>query len=100
MDPPTTLAGLTEQLRDYRPELRGTAEARQAAQFMLVSPPLPWPARPPYGVLAAAAVALMPPWSRPHLRLPHLPRFEATVARAGGHLATRTIRWALAAAPA
>jgi len=92
---PTTLAGLVEQLRDYRPELRGTPEARDAARFMLVDPPLPWPARPPYGVLAAAAVALMPRWARQPLRLPYLPRAEATIVRAGGHLATRTIRWAL-----
>ncbi len=96
-DPPTTMAELTEQLRDYRPELRGTPEARQAARFMLVSPPLPWPARPPYAVLAASAVALMPPWTRRHPRLPHLPLLEATAARAGGHVATRTIRWALGA---
>jgi uncharacterized protein (DUF2236 family) len=92
---PTTLAGLVDQLRDYRPELRGTPEARDAARFMLVDPPLPWPARPPYGVLAAAAVALMPRWARQPLRLPYLPRAEATIVRAGGHLATRTIRWAL-----
>ena len=92
---PTTLAGLLDQLRAYRPELRGTPEARDAARFMLVDPPLPWPARPPYGVLAAAAVALMPRWARQPLRLPYLPRAEATIVRAGGHLATRTIRWAL-----
>jgi uncharacterized protein (DUF2236 family) len=96
---PTTLDGLVERLRDYRPELRGTPEARDAARFMLVNPPLPWPARPPYGVLAAAAVALMPGWARRPLRLPYLPRAEATVVRAGGHLATRTIRWALPPAP-
>jgi uncharacterized protein (DUF2236 family) len=96
-DPPTTMAELTDQLRAYRPELRGTPEARQAAQFLLVSPPLPWPVRPAYAVLAASAVALMPPWTRHQLRLPHLPLLEATVARAGGHVATRTIRWALGA---
>ncbi len=94
---PTTVAGLVEQLRAYRSELRGTPEARDAARFMLVDPPLPWPARPPYGVLAAAAVALMPRWARRPLHLPYLPLAEATVVRAGGHLATRTIRWALGA---
>jgi uncharacterized protein (DUF2236 family) len=94
---PTTLTGLEDALRAYRPELRGTREARDAARFMLVEPPLPWPARPPYGVLAAAAVAMMPRWSRRELQLPHLPLAEATVVRVGGHLATRTIRWALGA---
>jgi uncharacterized protein (DUF2236 family) len=96
---PTTLDELLERLRAYRPELRGTPEARDAARFMLVDPPLPWPARPPYGVLAAAAVAMMPRWARGPLHLPYLPRAEATVVRAGGHLATRTIRWALPPAP-
>jgi uncharacterized protein (DUF2236 family) len=96
-DPPTTVAGLVDQLRAYRPELRGTPEAREAARFLLVSPPLPWAARPPYAVLAASAVALMPTWTRPHLGLPHLPLVEATVGRTGGHVATRTIRWALGA---
>ncbi len=97
---PTTLAELVDRLRAYRPELRATPEARDAARFMLLDPPLPWPARPPYGVLAAAAVAMMPPWARRPLHLPYLPRAEATVVRAGGHLATRTIRWALPPAPA
>ena len=92
---PTTLAGLVEQLRAYRPELRGTPEAREAARFMLVDPPLPWLARPAYGVLAAASVALMPRWARRPLSLPYLPLAETTVVRAGGHAATRTIRWAL-----
>ena len=96
-DVPTTLAELTAQLRAYRPELRGTTEARQAARFLLVSPPLPWVARPPYSVLAAAAVAMMPRWTRRPLRLPYLPLAEDTVVRAGGHAITGTIRWALGA---
>ena len=50
---PSCRAGLAE----YRPELQGTAEARDAARFMLLQPPLPLPARAPYAVLAAAAVA-------------------------------------------
>jgi uncharacterized protein (DUF2236 family) len=96
-DVPTTLPELRAQLRDYRPELRGTTEARQAARFLLVSPPLPWVARPPYSVLAAAAVAMMPRWTRRPLRLPYLPLAEDTVVRAGGHAITGTIRWALGA---
>lgn len=96
-DVPTTLAELTAQLRGYRPELRGTPEARQAARFLLVSPPLPWVARPPYSVLAAAAVAMMPRWTRRPLRLPYLPLAEDTVVRAGGHAITGAIRWALGA---
>jgi len=94
-DVPTTLAELTSQLRGYRAELRGTPEARAAARFLLVSPPLPWPVRPPYSLLAAAAVAMMPRWTRHPLGLPYLPLAEDTVVRAGGHAITGAIRWAL-----
>ncbi|WP_433164108.1 oxygenase MpaB family protein [Kribbella sp. CA-247076] len=96
IDPPTTMAELRSTLNEYRPELRGTTEARQAARFMLVHPPVPWAARPAYGVLTAAAVGLLPWWSRWPLRLPYLPLAEATVVRAAGEGLTRTIRWALA----
>jgi len=96
IDPPTTVAELRQLLDEYRPELRGTTEARQAARFMLIHPPVPWAARPAYGVLTAAAVGLLPWWTRWPLRLPYLPLAEATVVRAAGDGLTRTIRWALA----
>jgi uncharacterized protein (DUF2236 family) len=95
LDPPTTEAELAEVLASYRPELRGTAEAREAVRYILFRPPLPLAARPPYGVLVAAAVGLMPAWTRWPLRLPWLPVSERTVVRALGGLATGTIRWAL-----
>lgn len=95
VDPPTTVAELRQLLDEYRPELRGTTEARQAARFMLVHPPVPWAARPAYAVLTAAAVGLLPWWTRWPLRLPYLPLAEATVVRAAGDGLTRTIRWAL-----
>lgn len=96
---PTTVAELAESLMAYRPELRGTAQARQAARFLLVQPPLPLALRPAYGVLGSAAVGLMPRWTRWPLRLPYLPVTEATVGRAVGALATSTIRWALTEPP-
>jgi uncharacterized protein (DUF2236 family) len=96
IDPPTTVAELRQMLDEYRPELRGTTEARQAARFMLIHPPVPWAVRPAYGVLTAAAVGLLPWWTRWPLRLPYLPLAEATVVRAAGEGLTRTIRWALA----
>ncbi len=92
-NPPLTVAELDEQLQSYRPELRGTAEARSAARFMLVRPPLPAIARPPYAVLAAASVAALPVWARWPLRLPYLPIAEATVVRAAGSGIVRTLRW-------
>lgn len=95
LDPPVTESELAEALAAYRPELRGTAEAREAVRYLLLRPPLPLPARVPYGVLVAAAVGLMPRWTRWPLRLPYLPISERTVVRAIGSVATGTIRWAL-----
>ena len=59
-DPPMTERELTERITAYRAELASTAGARAAARFLLLNPPLPVIARPPYGLLAAAAVALLP----------------------------------------
>jgi uncharacterized protein (DUF2236 family) len=93
IDPPTTVAELKRQLNSYRPELQGTAEARAAARFLLVRPPLPAYARPPYAVLASAAVASLPLWARWPLRLPYVPLAESTVVRAAGTGLVRTLRW-------
>ncbi|HEX5087333.1 MAG TPA: oxygenase MpaB family protein [Nocardioides sp.] len=95
VDPPRSEAELAEVLAAYRPELRGTPEARDAVRYVLLRPPLPLAARPAYAALAAAAVGLMPAWTRLPLRLPWLPVSERTVVRAVGGLATGTIRWAL-----
>lgn len=99
IDPPETEADLHEQLASYRPELRGTAEARKVAAFMLLRPPLPAIARPGYAALAAASVASLPAWARLPLRLPYLPLTEATVVRAAGIGVTRMLRWATGAPP-
>jgi uncharacterized protein (DUF2236 family) len=96
VDPPTTEAELAATLAAYRPELRGTPEARDAVAYLLLRPELPLLARAPYGVLVAAAIGLMPRWTRRPLRLPWLPVSERTVVRALGGLATGTIRWAMA----
>ncbi|MFJ4410999.1 oxygenase MpaB family protein [Streptomyces sp. NPDC088910] len=96
LDPPRDQAALTARLAAYRPELRSTAEARDAARFLLLDPPLPWAARGPYAILAAGAVGLLPSWARSPLRLPYLPITEATGVRLAGHGLTRTIRWAMA----
>lgn len=95
LDPPTTEAELAERLASYRPELRSTPEAREAVSYLLLRPPLPLLARAPYGVLVAAAVGLMPRWTRRPLRLPYLPVSERTVVRGLGGAATGTIRWAM-----
>jgi uncharacterized protein (DUF2236 family) len=95
VDPPRSEAELDAALAAYRNELRSSDDARAAARFLLFTPPLPMVARPAYGLLAAAAVGLMPVWTRWPLRLPFLPVAEATAVRGAGHLATGTIRWAL-----
>ena len=95
VDVPTTEAELAETLASYRPELRGTPEAREAVRYVLLKPPLPLAVRPAYGVLTAAAVGLMPAWTRLPLRLPYLPVSERTVVRVLGGAATGTIRWAM-----
>ncbi len=94
-DPPLTEAALADRIEAYRPELSATDHAREAVRHVVARPPLPLAARPAYGVLVAAAVGLLPRWSRRPLRLPSLPVAERTVVRAGGSLATGTIRWAM-----
>jgi uncharacterized protein (DUF2236 family) len=98
IDPPRTVDELRAQLADYRPELRGTREARDAARFLLLEPPLPFAARAPYTLLAAAAVSLLPMWARWPLRLPVLPVSEAVLVRPAGQAITQLIRWSLATA--
>jgi uncharacterized protein (DUF2236 family) len=94
-DPPRTEAELAGRIRQYRPELRGTPQARSAARFLLLSPPLPIIARAPYGVLAAAATSLLPGWARRPLYLPRLPITETALVRPAGHAVIHAIRWAL-----
>jgi uncharacterized protein (DUF2236 family) len=95
LEPPTTERDLRDRLAEYRPELRGTPEARDAARYLLVQPPLPLAGRAAYGLIAAASISLMPVWTRWPLRLPWLPLSEATVGRAAGDAVTRTLRWAI-----
>jgi uncharacterized protein (DUF2236 family) len=96
-EPPCTEAELSARIEEYRPELAATAQAREAARFLVLNPPLPVIARPPYGVLAAAAVSLLPGWARRHLWLPRLPVAEAAVVRPAGHALVHAIRWATSA---
>jgi uncharacterized protein (DUF2236 family) len=99
VDPPESVAALQSRLRQYRHELESTDAAREAGRFLLFDPPLPWAARPPYGLLAAAAVGLLPEYARRPLRLPHLPLVERTLVRVAGEGMTRSIRWAMRTSP-
>lgn len=99
VDVPETVAELEELLAAYRPELKSTPAARAAARFILVRPPVPLALRAPYMLMSAAAVGLMPRWTRVPLRLPYLPIAEATAVRASGHVVTAGIRWAMGSGP-
>ncbi|PWI17897.1 DUF2236 domain-containing protein [Streptomyces sp. Act143] len=99
VDPPRDRRELSERLSVYCPELRATPEARSAARYLMLQPPLPLAARPFYGGLAANAVALLPPWARTMLGLPHLPLVESLAVRPAGQMLTRTIRWAMTPPP-
>ncbi len=93
-DPPFTQAELADRIRAYLPELAATRQSREAARFLLLQPPLPALARPAYGVLAAAAVSLLPGWARRLLWLPRLPVTETLLVRPAGQAMVQAIRWA------
>jgi uncharacterized protein (DUF2236 family) len=97
VNPPRTERELAQRINAFRPELRSTPEARDAARFLLLTPPLPLAARAPYGALAATAVAMLPAWARIPLLLPYFPPIEVTVVRTMGRALVGGIRWALPA---
>ena len=97
VDPPVTERELHERIQAFRPELAVTAAARDAARFLLLTPPLPIAARAPYGLLAAASVSMLPSWARMPLLLPYFPPVEATVIRVAGRVVVGGIRWAMTA---
>ncbi len=94
VDPPTTEAELHAAVASYRPELRATDHARDAADYLIRKPELPYAARPAYWVLVAAAIGLLPDWARGPLGLPTLPFAHDRVAHLLGRAATQTVRWA------
>ena len=95
VDPPRTERELADRIDAFRPELRSTPAARDAARFLLLTPPLPIAARAPYGLLAAASVATLPAWARMPLLLPYFPPIERTVVRTTGRALVGGIRWAM-----
>ena len=94
--PPESERALRDQIRAFRPELRGTPEARDAARYLLLQPPIHPAIRPMYTLLGSAAVALLPRWARWPLRLPSMPIVEAVAVRPAGEVLVRGLRWALA----
>ncbi|MDQ1041112.1 uncharacterized protein (DUF2236 family) [Streptomyces sp. V3I8] len=98
-DPPRDRAGLDARLQAYRPELRTTPQARDAARFLLLNPPVPLVARLPYGVLAANAVSLLPAWAAAELRLPRPAVVDGLCVRPLGSAVISAVRWAMTPPP-
>jgi uncharacterized protein (DUF2236 family) len=94
---PETVAELADCLESYRGELEATPAALDTARFLLREPPLPWPARGPYGLLAAGAVALLPEWARDELGVGT--RFSRLLGGPTGAVAVRAIRWGMSSLP-
>jgi len=76
-DPPRSVTELNDQVRDFGPELRGDEAAWKTVDFIR-SAPVPLPAKAPYSVLFAGAVATI---SESHRRILRLPRVPITVAK-------------------
>jgi len=95
LGPPRSERELKDQLSAYRPELESTPQAREAARFLLLKPPVPWILRAPCAVLGAAAVSSLPVWARWPLRLPFVPLTEATVVHVSGRSLVRAIGWVM-----
>lgn len=97
-EPPTSVAEMNAAMEAFRPELHIGRQARDAVRFLLV-PPFPLVARPAYGIVAGAAVSLLPSWARRMLWLPVAPGVEPLVVRPAATVLMRVLGWALAPEP-
>jgi uncharacterized protein (DUF2236 family) len=93
-DPPTDHAGLQRCLDRFRHECAAGDQARDAVRFLL-TPPVPLLLRGSYGLIAAAAVGLLPGWARRQLVLPLPPGVDPLAIRPAAAILTRTLGWLL-----
>ncbi len=98
VEPPQTFAELDEVLTAYRPELKLSPAAKDAAEMLIKDPPLAGAQRVGYAILAAGAVSTLPTWARTALLLPTLPTTDRLLARPLARTALGTLRWALTGA--
>ena len=94
---PSTTAELRDVIESYA--LHATSQTRDALRFLLV-PPLPFTARPTYGLLATAAVELLPWSAQRELRLVVPPLAGPFGVRPATRVLLGTLRWALGESPA
>ncbi len=99
VDPPRTRVELRDTLVEFRAELHVGSQARDTVRFLL-APPLRLSARAPYGVIAAAAISLLPRHARRKLWLPVAPIAERIAIRPATTALLRTLGWALGPHPA
>ena len=95
---PGSAAQVKEYYRSIRPKLGMTKDSAETLAFLTV-PPMPWklsfsPVRLGYGVVAATAFGLLPPWARRLYGMPGLPTTDVSAT-----VSVRTLRFALKALP-
>jgi uncharacterized protein (DUF2236 family) len=91
---PTSLAELQDWLVAERPELYGGRQAKETVRYLL-APSVPFVMRPPFAVVSAAAVGLLPGWARAMLWIPRVPLVETMAVRPATAVMVRAIGWAL-----
>ncbi|OWY63134.1 hypothetical protein B7486_54740 [cyanobacterium TDX16] len=95
---PRSVAELREVLEAFRPELEVGDQARETVRF-LMWPPVPLAMRGAYGLVAAAAVGLLPGFARRDLGLPTVPFADPLVVRPATVVATRSLGFVLGRLP-
>lgn len=95
-DVPETVAELDACIEGFRPECHYGRQARDGMRFLLL-PPVPLALRGAYGLITAAAIGLLPGWSRTMLRLPMPPGLDPLAIRPAATFLTRAIGWLMGA---
>jgi len=94
----TSVAELEAWFRAEAPQLWAGPQARTAARWLL-APPLPLAARPPYVIVVAAAIGLLPPWVRGQLRLPLAYGIDPLLVRPATRSALSALSWIMGGYP-
>jgi uncharacterized protein (DUF2236 family) len=95
---PGSEAELRAWLDGVRPELRLTAQARDAVRFLLV-PPLPLTVRPAYAIVSSASIGLLPLWAQRMLWLPSIPPVDRLAVRPAMRSILGVLDWAVRGSP-
>ncbi len=93
--PPTSLGALRDCLAGFDGELAVGRQARTAVRFLALPRAMPIAARPTYGLLFGAAVALLPGPVRSLHALPLVPGADSLAIRPATQVLLRMLGWAL-----